>query len=100
MHYRTSLQHYFNISAFLRNGSMQTVLLYRNKGRAKQRDPKGYRPISLLSCMGKIFEIVAKRITTAGVQCGAIANNQMDGRDQNSAIDALLETLDRIARDL
>jgi hypothetical protein len=51
--------------------------------------------------MGKIFEkIAAKRRATAGIQCGAIANNQMGGQAQNSAIDALLKTLDRIARDL
>jgi hypothetical protein len=51
--------------------------------------------------VGKIFEkIAAKRIATAGVQCGAIANNQMGGQAQNSAIDAFLKTLDRIARDL
>jgi hypothetical protein len=75
--------------------------IIQKQGRAKQGDPKGYRPISLLSCMGKKFEkIAAKRIATAGVQCGAIANNQMGGQAQNSAIDALLKTLDRIAREL
>jgi hypothetical protein len=51
--------------------------------------------------MGKIFEkIAAKRIATAGVQCRAVANNQMGGQAQNSAIDAVLKTLNRIARDL
>jgi hypothetical protein len=45
-------------------------------------------------------KIAAKRIATAGVQCGAIANNQIGGQAQNSAINALLKTLDRIARDL
>jgi histone H3/H4 len=51
--------------------------------------------------MGKIFEkIAAKKIATAGVQCGAIANNQMGGQAQNSAIDALLKALGRIAMDL
>jgi hypothetical protein len=40
--------------------------------------------------MGKIFEkIAAKRIATADVQCGAIANIQMGGQAQNSAIDLL-----------
>jgi hypothetical protein len=69
--------------------------------RAKQGDPKGYRPISLLSCMGKIFEkIAAKRIATISVQCGAVANNQMGGQPQNSAIGTLLKTLDRIAMHL
>jgi hypothetical protein len=51
--------------------------------------------------MGKIFEkFVAKRIATAGVQCGAIANTQIGRLAQNSAIDALVKRLDRIARDL
>jgi hypothetical protein len=69
----------------------------QKQGRAKQGGPKGYRPISLLSCMGKI---AAKIIATAGVQCGAVANNQMGGQAQNSAIDVLLKTLDKISRDL
>jgi hypothetical protein len=42
----------------------------------------------------------AKRIATAGVQCGAVANNQMGRQAQISAIDALLKTLNRISRDL
>jgi hypothetical protein len=43
-------------------------IIIQKQGRAKQGDPKGYWPISLLSCMGKIFEkIAAKRIAAAGV---------------------------------
>jgi hypothetical protein len=43
--------------------------ILQKQGRAKQGNPKGYRPISLLPYMGKIFEkIAAKRIATAGVQ--------------------------------
>jgi hypothetical protein len=48
---------------------------YTETRQSKTRRSKGYRPISLLSCIGKIFEkIAAKRIATAGVQYGAIAN--------------------------
>jgi hypothetical protein len=51
--------------------------------------------------MRKIFEKTAvKIIATAGVQCGVIVSNQIGGQAQNSAIDALLKTLDRIARGL
>jgi hypothetical protein len=46
MHYRTSLQHCFNISAFLRNGSMQTVLLYRNKAEQNKVIQKDIDPLA------------------------------------------------------
>jgi hypothetical protein len=108
-HFNNSLPHalpdlftaLFQYKRFPQEWKHANCIIIQKQGREKKGDPKGYRPISLLSCMGKIFErIVEKRITTAGVQCGAIANNQMGGQAQNSAIDALLKTLDRIARDL
>jgi hypothetical protein len=45
-------------------------------------------------------KFAAKRIATAGVQCGAIANTQVGRQAQNSAIDGLLKILDRFSRDL
>jgi hypothetical protein len=79
----------FQYKCFPQEWKHANCIIIQKQGRAKQGDPKGYRPISLLSCMGKIFEkIAAKRIATAGVQCGAIANNQIGGQAQNSAIDA------------
>jgi hypothetical protein len=108
-HFNNSLPHVlqdlftalFQYKCFPQEWKHENCIIIQKQGRAKQGDPKRYRHISLLSCMGKIFEkIAAKRIATAGVQCGAIANNQMGGQAQNSPIDAPLKTLDRIARDL
>jgi ribonuclease HI len=60
-----------------------------------------YRPISPLSCFGKVFEtIAARRLVQAVVRYGALANTQMGARAQHSAIDALLRVLDPFAHSL
>jgi ribonuclease HI len=60
-----------------------------------------YRPISLLSCFGKVFEVIAaKRLANAAARCGALADSQMGARAQHSAIDALLRVLDPFAHSL
>jgi hypothetical protein len=74
---------------------MQIVLLYRNKAEQNKVIQKDIDPLASYHLWEKI---AAKRIATAGVQCGTIANNQMGGQAQNLAIDTLLKTLDRIAR--
>jgi hypothetical protein len=108
-HFNNSLPHalpdlftaLFQYSCFPQEWKYANCIIIQKQGRAKQGDPKGYRPISHLSCMGKISEkISAKRIATAGVQCGAIAYTQMGGQAQISAINSLLKTLGRITRGL
>jgi ribonuclease HI len=60
-----------------------------------------YRPISLLSCFGKVFKVIAaRRLVQAAVRCGALANTQMGARARHSAIDALLRVVDPFAHSL
>jgi hypothetical protein len=70
-------------------------------GKGTYQTASAYRPISLLSCFGKVFEaIAARRLSTAAAACGAISNMQMGARVQHSAIDALLRVVDPIAYSL
>jgi ribonuclease HI len=64
-------------------------------GKGSYTTANSYRPISLLSCFGKVFEAVAaRRLVQAAVRCGALAHTQMGAHAQHSAIDALLCVLD------
>jgi ribonuclease HI len=70
-------------------------------GKGSYTTASSYRPISLLSCFGKVFEAVAaRRLVQAAVRCGALAHTQMGARAQHSAIDALLRVLDPFAHSL
>jgi hypothetical protein len=70
-------------------------------GKGSYTAASAYRPISLLSCFGKVFEaIAAKRLAAAAGRSGAIADSQMGARAQHSAIDALLRVLDPFAHSL
>jgi hypothetical protein len=54
-------------------------------------DPKAYRPIELLNCLGKILEkLMAMRITTMAEGHHLLHPDQIGGRPQTSAIDATL----------
>jgi hypothetical protein len=70
-------------------------------GKGSYTAASSYRPISLLSCFGKVFEaIAAKRLADAAVRCGAMADSQMGAHAHHSAIDALLRVLDPFAHTL
>jgi hypothetical protein len=63
------------------------------QGKSDYTLAKSYRPISLLSCLGKIIEkIVASRIASLGKICGAISSIQFGNKEGHSAHDALLRT--------
>jgi len=67
-------------------------------GKKSYSHPKSYRPISLLSCFGKLLEsIVAKQLSQMALMCGATHPSQMGAQPENSAIDALLQTITPIA---
>jgi len=67
-------------------------------GKKSYSDPKSYRPISLLSCFGKLLEsIVAKRLSQTAQMCRATHPSQMGALPENSAIDALLLAITPIA---
>ncbi|KAL1952616.1 hypothetical protein VTO42DRAFT_4681 [Malbranchea cinnamomea] len=60
-------------------------------------DPKAYRIISLLNCLGKVFEkIVAESLSYLAETTSLLFLNQMGSRKQRSAIDAALSLLSNI----
>jgi len=68
-------------------------------GKKSYSQPKSYRPISLLSCFGKLLEtIIAKRLAHTAQMCGARHPSQIGAQAENSAVDALLRTIDPIAK--
>jgi len=70
-------------------------------GKKSYSNPKSYRPISLLSCFGKLLEsIVAKRLAQTARMCGATHPSQMGAQPENSAVDALLRTITPIANSI
>jgi hypothetical protein len=91
----------FKFGAFPKEWKHGNCVVVRKVGKENYNLPNSYRPISLLPCMGRVFEkIVAQRIAISGLHSGAVCNTQMGGQAQNSAIDALLRILDRIGRDI
>jgi len=68
------------------------------QGKSSYTHPKSYQPISLQSCFGKLLElIVAKRLASTALRCGATHPSQMGAQPENSAVDALLRTITPIA---
>jgi hypothetical protein len=66
-------------------------------GKGSHQTACACRPISLLSCFGKVFEaIAARRLSKAAAACGAITETQMGARAQHSALDALLHVVDPV----
>ena len=78
-----------------------TCVVVPKPGKTTYKTAKSYRPISLQSCLGKVQETIsAHRIATAAFECGATTSNQLGGRQNNSAIDAIVHLLDNIAPNL
>jgi hypothetical protein len=64
------------------------------QGKSSYNTTKSCRPISLLSCQGKIIEkIAATQIAEARKICGAISSFQLGNNDNHSANDVLIRTL-------
>ena len=62
------------------------VPIYKNKGDAN--DPKNYRPITLISCVGKLFtSILNQRLTTYADTAEILLENQAGFRKDYSTID-------------
>ena len=54
-------------------------------------NPKAYRPIALLNCLGKVLEkLMASRLSHMAETMGLLHPDQMGGRPRRSAIDAAL----------
>jgi len=61
------------------------------KGNRKATIPKSYRVVSLLNCMGKVAEkIIATRLSYTAETSDLLDADQMGGRRQKSAIDAVM----------
>jgi hypothetical protein len=59
--------------------------------------PKAYRIIALLNCLGKISEkIIANRLAIYSEERQILHPNQLGGRRQRSAIDAVLSLVNQI----
>lgn len=70
-------------------------------GKSSYSKANSYRPISLLSSLGKLVEkIAATRISAAGIICGAISPQQFGNRLEHSANHALVKTLTEVSAHL
>ncbi|KAF8623926.1 hypothetical protein AX17_007254 [Amanita inopinata Kibby_2008] len=57
--------------------------------KADTSNPRAYRPIALLECLGKLVEkLIAQRLTYEAGHGNLIPTNQFGGRDKSSVIDA------------
>lgn len=94
-------------SVSLKHGIFQRIWKHANcvvvakGGKRNSSEAKSYRPISLLSYVGKLLEKVAsRRIGEAALTSGAIADTQFGAVANRSAIDTLLAILDLAEEEL
>jgi hypothetical protein len=72
-------------------------IIIPKQGKSSYKIAKSFRPISLLSCLGKVIEkIAATRIAKAGKICGAISSFQLCSKDNHLANDVLIRTFSQI----
>ena len=68
-----------------------TGAILRKPGKPDYSQPKAYRVISLLNCLGKVSErILAQRLAYLAETTGLLHDSQIGGRLKKSAIDAAL----------
>ena len=73
------------------------VPVFKNVG--ERSTAKGYRPVSLLSVVSKVFEkLVNNRIVDHVEKCGLFSDFQYGFRSSRSTADLLIVVSDRIAR--
>lgn len=71
------------------------ILPLRKPGKADHTQPKAYRPISLLSTLGKILELVmARRLSFWAETHGLLPNNQFGARPRRSCEQAINAAFD------
>ena len=68
-----------------------TILpIYKNKGSSS--DPKNYRPITIVSCFGKLFtSILNERLQSFSAQYSLICENQAGFRKNYSTLDNIFQ---------
>lgn len=85
-----------------RNGSFSECLEGRNRFHFKKNNkdpklPRSYRPITLLSILGKIFERIIKHRIMSGLESqGYFSDNQHGFREEHSTITALSNLREKI----
>jgi hypothetical protein len=68
-----------------------TTAIIKKHKKPDYQNPKAYRPIALLNCFGKILEkIMANRIGYLAEKYEILHHQQMGGRRQKSAVDAVM----------
>lgn len=68
-----------------------TTAILRKHDKDDYSEPGAYRPIALLSCLGKVFEtLITRRITHWAETNGVLAPGHMGGRRQHSTDDAFV----------
>ena len=68
-----------------------TVVIIKKLGKPDYGNPKAYRPISLLNCLGKISEkIMASRLAHTAEKHHLLHHLQIGGRPKRSAVDAVM----------
>ena len=72
-------------------------MVIQNLNKKSYSDPKSYRIISLLNCLGKISErIIADRLSYIAETTDLLYYDQIGGRKHKSAIDAAISLLSDI----
>jgi hypothetical protein len=91
----------FKYRAHTAEWKVANCVVVPKQGKATCKDSKSYRPISLLSCFGKVLEsLTAQRVTKAAEECLSIMDTQMGGRENYSAVDALINILTLMSQSL
>lgn len=81
----------FKLGFFPKTWRSAITIIIRKNGKDDYSHPNSYRPIALLSCLGKILEkIITSRLTFWAELSNVIAPGHMGGRRNHSTDDALL----------
>ena len=76
-----------------------TGAIFKKQNKPDYTEPKAYRIIALLNCLGKISEkIIATRLSDLAVTTDQLHNKQMGGRRYRAAIEAVLCLLHEITK--
>jgi hypothetical protein len=77
-------------SIFPRSWKCAVTTIIRKHGKTDYTSPSAYRPIALLSTMGKLFELIlARRLTAWAEQCRILADGHFGGRKGSGTEDAV-----------
>jgi ribonuclease HI len=90
---------FFNIGYHPRCWKQATGVILKKSAKPDYAQPKAYRVISLLNCLGKVLErILAKRLGVLAEVTHLLHPSQIGGRCRKSAIDAGLLLLNEVQK--